>query len=61
MPVIPTPRFRFATPWVTSICRPSFTDPVQDAIQVQRWFVQRWQLAVTFWEARDYLGVEPQR
>lgn len=29
--------------------------------QVLRWFVQRWQLEVTFREVRDYLGVETQR
>ena len=26
-----------------------------------RWFVQRWQVEVTFREARDHLGVEAQR
>jgi hypothetical protein len=29
--------------------------------QVLRWFVQRWQLEVTFEEARAHLGVETQR
>ena len=37
------------------------TDPAQDAVQVLRWFVQRWQLEVTFREMRDHLGVETQR
>jgi len=30
-------------------------------VQVLRWFVQRWQLEVTFREVRDHLGVETQR
>ncbi len=37
------------------------TDPAQDPIQVLRWFVQRWQVEVTFREVRDHLGVETQR
>jgi len=37
------------------------TDTAQDPVQVVRWFVQRWQLEVTFREARDHLGVETQR
>ncbi len=37
------------------------TDTAQDPLQVVRWFVQRWQLEVTFREARDHLGVETQR
>jgi hypothetical protein len=37
------------------------TDPAQDAVQILRWFVQRWQLEVTFREVRDHLGVETQR
>ncbi len=37
------------------------TDPAQDPVQVLRWFVQRWQLEVTFREVRDHLGVETQR
>ncbi len=37
------------------------TDPAQDPVQVLRWFVQRWQVEVTFGEVRDHLGVEPQR
>ncbi len=37
------------------------TDATQDPVQVLRWFVQRWQLEVTFREVRDHLGVETQR
>ena len=37
------------------------TDPAQDPVQVPRWFVQRWQVEVTFREVRDHLGVETQR
>ncbi len=37
------------------------TDTAQEALQVVRWFVQRWQLEVTFREVRDHLGVETQR
>jgi hypothetical protein len=37
------------------------TDPAQDPLQVVRWFVQRWQVEVTFREVRDHLGVETQR
>jgi DDE superfamily endonuclease len=37
------------------------TDPAQQPLQVIRWFVQRWQLEVTFRETRDHLGVETQR
>ena len=37
------------------------TDLVQDPVQVLRWFVQRWQVEVTFREVRDPLGVETQR
>ena len=37
------------------------TDAAQDPPQVVRWFVQRWQLEVTFREVRDHLGVETQR
>lgn len=36
-------------------------DPAQDPVQVLRWFVQRWQLEVTFREVRGHLGVETQR
>ena len=34
------------------------TDPDRDPLQIVRWFVQRWQLEVTFREVRDHLGVE---
>jgi hypothetical protein len=37
------------------------SDLDQDPIQIVRWFVQRWQLEVTFREVRDHLGVETQR
>src|ERR687894_1945839 len=37
------------------------TDPAQEPLRVVRWFVQRWQLEVTFREVRDHLGVETQR
>src|SRR5918998_4430399 len=37
------------------------TDAAQEPLQVVRWFVQRWQVEVTFREARDHLGVETQR
>src|SRR3712207_65609 len=37
------------------------TDLAQEPLQVLRWFPQRWQLEVTFREARDHLGVETQR
>ncbi len=37
------------------------TDAAQEPVQVLRWFVQRWQLEVTFREVRDHLGVETQR
>jgi hypothetical protein len=37
------------------------TDPKRDPLQIVRWFVQRWQVEVTFREARDHLGVETQR
>ncbi len=37
------------------------TDAAQDPVQILRWFVQRWQLEVTFREVRDHLGVETQR
>ena len=36
-------------------------EAAQDPLQVVRWFVQRWQLEVTFREVRDHLGVETQR
>jgi hypothetical protein len=37
------------------------TDPAQEPLQIVRWFVQRWQLEVTFREVRHHLGVETQR
>jgi len=37
------------------------TDPARDGVQVLSWFVQRWQLEVTFREVRNHLGVETQR
>src|SRR5687767_6255607 len=37
------------------------TDPGREPLQIVRWFVQRWQVEVTFREVRDHLGVETQR
>jgi hypothetical protein len=37
------------------------TDLAQEPLQIVLWFVQRWQLEVTFREVRDHLGVETQR
>ncbi|NTW01963.1 MAG: transposase [Oscillochloris sp.] len=37
------------------------TDPDASPTQIVEWFVQRWQLEVTFEEARAHLGVETQR
>jgi hypothetical protein len=37
------------------------TDPTGSAHQIVEWFVWRWQLEVTFHEARTHLGVETQR
>ncbi len=37
------------------------TDRCVDPVQVIAWFVQRWQLEVTFEEVRAHLGVETQR
>ena len=37
------------------------TDLAQEPLQIVRWFVQRWQLEVTFREVREHLGVESQR
>jgi hypothetical protein len=37
------------------------TDPARDPLQIVRWFVQRWQVEVTFRETRDHLGIETQR
>jgi len=49
------PEGRFATQAL--LC----TDPEADPAQVLAWFVLRWQLEVTFAEARRHLGVETQR
>ncbi len=49
-----------AIPWAASTCK-SCSAPTRDAAQVLAWFVQRWQLEVTFREVRDHLGVETQR
>jgi hypothetical protein len=37
------------------------TDPAREPLQIVRWFVQRWQVEVTFREVREHLGVETQR
>jgi hypothetical protein len=37
------------------------TDPKRDPVQIIRWFILRWQVEVTFQEARTHLGVETQR
>ena len=37
------------------------TDPEASPAQIVEWFVQRWQLEVTFEEARAHLGIETQR
>jgi hypothetical protein len=37
------------------------TDLSVDLVQIVKWFVMRWQLEVTFREARAHLGVETQR
>jgi hypothetical protein len=37
------------------------TDLAQDPAQIVGWFVQRWQVEVTFQDARAHLGVETQR
>ena len=37
------------------------TDPAAEVLSIVTWFVQRWQLEVTFEEARRHLGVETQR
>jgi hypothetical protein len=37
------------------------TDPARSAQQIVEWFVLRWQLEVTFHQARAHLGVETQR
>jgi hypothetical protein len=37
------------------------TSPALDPLQIVNWFVQRWQVEVTFEEVRTHLGVETQR
>jgi hypothetical protein len=37
------------------------TDPVSEPVSIVTWFVQRWQLEVTFGETRRHLGLETQR
>ena len=37
------------------------TDPLANPTQILEWFVLRWQLEVTFQEARTHLGMETQR
>jgi hypothetical protein len=37
------------------------TYPARDPAQIVGWFVQRWQVEVTFQEARTHLGLETQR
>lgn len=37
------------------------TDPEQTALNIIRWFVQRWQVEVTLEEVRRHLGMETQR
>ncbi|HSH82348.1 MAG TPA: transposase [Herpetosiphonaceae bacterium] len=37
------------------------TDPARDPSQIVGWFVRRWQVEVTFQEARTHLGLETQR
>ena len=37
------------------------TDLTRDPLQILTWFIQRWQVEVTFRDVRDHLGVETQR
>ena len=53
--LIRDPRGKFATQAL--LC----TDLACDPVQIVTWFVLRWQLEVTFQEARRHLGVETQR
>ena len=53
--LIRDPRGQFKTQAL--LCTEQTTDPVQ----ILSWFVQRWQLEVTFQEVRTHLGVETQR
>jgi len=62
MPVVPVrwvlvrdPRGRFDPQAL--LC----TDQAQDPARIVRWFVQRWQVEVTFQETRAHLGIETQR
>ena len=62
LPVVPTrwvllrdPQRRFNTQAL--LC----TDPAQEPLQIVGWFMQRWQIEVTFQEARAHLGLETQR
>ena len=45
-------------------CKPQAflcTDEAADPVQILQWFILRWQLEVTFEEARRHLGLETQR
>ena len=53
--LIRDPHGRFATQAL--LC----TDPAVTPDQILAWFIQRWQLEVTFEEARRHLGLETQR
>ena len=53
--LIRDPQGRFATQAL--LC----TDLTSTPVQILAWFVQRWQLEVTFAEARRHLGLETQR
>jgi hypothetical protein len=62
LPVVPirwvlirNPEHRFAPQAL--LC----TDLARDPAQIVSWFVQRWQVEVTFQEARAHLGIETQR
>ena len=37
------------------------TDQARDPVQILLWFIQRWQLEVTFREVREHLGAKTQR
>jgi hypothetical protein len=53
--LIRDPQAQYAT--VALLC----TNPQQTALNIVAWFVQRWQLEVTFEETRRHLGMESQR
>ena len=53
--IVRDPKNRFKTQSV--LC----TDPTISAEQIVQWFPRRWQVEVTFHEARTHLGVETQR